>query len=713
MLWSCEPQNPMDTQPQQWVSAKVVVVLPLSGKDNDKLRYERITQFFEDHMKKAQYGMLEGVRLELEWRDENVEDMDDLAYELYQRNDINAIIGPLHDEHVETVANMVSDKGIPMFVMSSSEEVVRRYSCGTAGVSVKEPFMWSLSETDIVQARLLLLKIGTLGQRKVSVVSVQNRYGDTFNKWVPYQAKELELTLVDRLQYKTSGELEQAMSQVFASETEAVICAVKDIEDAKVVLELLKNKPGVPKVYFTGSVLTSHLMELGSLAEGSEGFSIYPSPNTGFYLAYHVRYGTNPMPVEAQLYDAYLLSLLSFAYTQYADRRVSMNDALAALSDLPLSKEDEQFQDFFWETGSPAWDYAGMRDKALRYVCKGQLPETNLIGAGGNLKFASESYTTLVKNSYINWLVYNGQVVPLDFVDEKGLRLTHYTPAWVWQSGFAELEDNSNTNFKYKEAKGNKAVLICGSEGWYNYRHQADILNVYQHLKKNGMSDDDIILIMRDDIAAHPNNKDQGVIRVASGGENLYEDVVLDYRADSLTVEEIASILLGEKNEKLHTVLESNNTDNVLLYWTGHGKNGSFNWLETADGFTSEMLRETLQEMYSKQMYQSVLLCAEPCYSGSVVQAIEGVPLVLGISAADENESSFADHFNTELGVWMCDRFTNNLMLFLDKNKAMSFTELYKELNKSTMGSHVCVYNVSMFYYLELCILSDYFWARK
>ena len=711
LLWSCTPQNqPSDPVPQEWVSAKVAVVLPLSGEDNDKTRYDRITQMFEQQLKKAQYGMPKGVRLELEWYDENAVDIDDLAYDFYLRNDLHAIIGPLHNEHVEAMADMVYNKGIPMFVMSSSEEVVRRYSSGTAGVTIKKPFMWSLTETDIVQARILLLKIGTLGQRKVSVISVENRYGDTFNKWVPYQANELEMTIVDRLQYKNDNELKHAVDQVCASQAEAVICAVNNVADAKVVMQQIKSKDNAPKVYFTGSVLGSQLLELGPLAEGMEGFSIYPSPNTGFHLAYQVRYKENPMPVEAQLYDAYLLSLLSFAYSHYSDKKVSMNDALVALSDLPLSLGDDEFEEFYWESGTPVWDYAGMRSAALQYLCKGQLPPTNLIGASGNLKFASDSYTTLINNCYINWLVYNGQVVSLDFVNENGFRLTQYTPSWVWQSGFDNLEDNSNTGYKYRQAKSNKAVLICGSEGWYNYRHQADILNVYQHLKKNGFSDDDIILIMRDDIANHPKNKYPGVIKVSPNGPNLYQDVVLDYRADTLAVTDLMSILQGEKSDKLHTVLESTNTDNVLLFWTGHGKKGSFSWLETKESFSAEQLAQTLRQMYDKQMYQSMLVCTEPCYSGSVLQAIEGIPLVLGFSAADAHESSFADNYSTELGIWMCDRFSNNLMQLLDKKKTYTLAEVYSLLNSSTMGSHVCAFNLNMFYFLQIATVKDYFW---
>lgn len=710
MLCSCE--QPQDSQePSEWITAKVAVVLPLSEEDNDKMRYKRICEMFEENVIKAQLNETVGVKLELEWFDENIVNINQLANELYNRTDIKAIIGPLKDGNIANIAPLISDKGIPMFVMTSSEEILRRYTSGTAGVKIKEPFLWSLSETDAMQARLPLLKAGSMGKRKISVVSVDNNYGHTFNKWVPYHANEIDMTIVDRIQYSTTQELEDAMNMICKSEAEAVVCALDNANDIQTVMQIVEHNPAAPKVYFTGAGLNSPLLKLGSLVEGAEGFAMYPSPYTGFQLAYQVRYGEMPMPIEAQLYDAFLLSLVSFAYSHYSEQPMSMNKALAALSDLPTADVSEEFADLFWEYGTPAWDYSGLKNLVLNKIRKGELPDKNMIGACGNLKFAAGSYTKLIKNCYINWLVYEGKPVALDFIDERGFRLTKYIPTWVWQEGFEELEDNSDSKFKYKEAKGNKAVLICGSEGWYNYRHQADILHVYQNLKTNGFTDDDIILIMRDDIANHQKNTDKGAIRVKPRGENLYINVQLDYRADTISLEDIENILVGNKSDRLSTVLESTETDNVLLYWTGHGTKGAFSWLETKEKFTAIQLRETVQKMYDNKLYQSMLICAEPCYSGSVVKEIEGIPLVLAISAADENESSFADNFNSELNVWMCDRFTNSMMRILEKNRHTNFSDLYEELHNSTLGSHVCVHNIRMFYYLQICTLSDYFYV--
>lgn len=45
-------------------------------------------------------------------------------------------------------------------------------------------------------------------------------------------------------------------------------------------------------------------------------------------------------------------------------------------------------------------------------------------------------------------------------------------------------------------ATDNLAILISSSVGYYNYRQGANLLTVYQHLKKNGFTDQEIILMM-------------------------------------------------------------------------------------------------------------------------------------------------------------------------------------------------------------------------
>ena len=55
------------------------------------------------------------------------------------------------------------------------------------------------------------------------------------------------------------------------------------------------------------------------------------------------------------------------------------------------------------------------------------------------------------------------------------------------------------------------AVLVAGSNGYFNYRHQADICHAYQILRKNGIPDERIIVMMYDDIAHNTNNPTPGI----------------------------------------------------------------------------------------------------------------------------------------------------------------------------------------------------------
>lgn len=716
MLCSCD-KNGFEQQPAQgpseWHVAKIAAVLPLSGEGSDKARYQRIWKMFEDNVIKAQYSEENGVKLEIEWFDENSTNITKLANTLYDREDIKAVIGPLNNDNVEIMARVFQGSGIPLFVMTSSEDIVRRYSAGTAGVSVKSPFMWSLSATDIVQGQVILAKAGSMGVKKMSVLSAGNAYGNTFHKWVPHYANEMRIDIVEKIQYSNISQLKNAVSKICESETEVLICALNDPDDAKTVLEIIKSTPDAPKIYFTGSSLNSSLLMSGQFTEGAEGFSMYPSPNTGFHLAYQAIFNESPMLVEAQLYDCFLLSLVSFAFCHYSGRNITMNDALRELSDLPLAEYNDQYENLFWETGTPIWDYAGLRDIILNPMRNGKMPKFNPVGALGNLKFAEDSYTSLVKSTYINWIINDGKPLALDFIDDMGVKMSSYVAAWNWITTFKELENGPDYEYVPTLEDGNKAVLICGSEGWYNYRHQADLLYIYKTLKEHNFTDDDIILIMRDDIAYNPKNKYPGVIKVSPEGENLYHDVVIDYRADTLGVKDIEDILVGNKSSRLSTVLESTDKENVLLYWTGHGTNKSFSWLGTGEKFTYQQMGNTVRRMYENKKYLSMLIFTEPCYSGSVVKAIEGIPLVLGFSAASESESSYADNYSNELGVWMGDRFTLNLMRIFENNPYIDLLDAYKILNTSTIGSHVQVYNSDMFYYLGDCMLLNYFKTYK
>eukprot|EP00121_Abeoforma_whisleri_P012846 Awhi_evm1s11857 len=94
----------------------------------------------------------------------------------------------------------------------------------------------------------------------------------------------------------------------------------------------------------------------------------------------------------------------------------------------------------------------------------------------------------------------------------------------------------------------NWAVLVAGSSGYYNYRHQADICHAYQLLRANGFPEHRIITLMADDVANHPANPFKGTLINHPNGKDVYHGVVKDYTGASVTPHTFMAVLTGDKD---------------------------------------------------------------------------------------------------------------------------------------------------------------------
>ena len=167
---------------------------------------------------------------------------------------------------------------------------------------------------------------------------------------------------------------------------------------------------------------------------------------------------------------------------------------------------------------------------------------------------------------------------------------------------------------------------------------------------------------------------------------------VVDYNSADLTPQDIADILKGKASEKLHAVLPADAGNNVLLYWSGQGhkaatgRDAEFTWrnLGAGSGFTSTMLRESVEAM----TYRKLLVIAKPCYSEAVLTPLKDQLHVLGISGASADEKSWADCWDYDYSFWMCDRFSRNVILYLQDHPEATYRDLFLYCIANTLGSH-------------------------
>lgn len=690
LLWTvtaCSDDDPSSNGsnlPAGWSVQKVAVVLPLSSSALDKAHYERTAEWFLENFKQAQAACDQGVILELEWHDEDSEDLTALANEFASRPEIVAVVGPQRSTNVDVMASAFSSAKKPMIVpVASSEEIIRKFSYNEASFS-DTPFLWSLTETDISQSEVLLSIVTSAGGQSIALLAPDDVYGKTFTEWVPFLANELGIQLVGQYSFTSASDFRSAAQQLMASGADFALCVCDDDALTAQLLQLRQQAgDAAPRLLFSDAALSSELLKQGAAAEGVEGVAMYADPASGFQISYEERFQEVPTMSEAQLYDALLLTGFAAFYCQHTDE-TKLNKAIPIIT----SQRESH--------GLNAWDVMGM----TQYL--NQLEKQNYLidfrGASGEIKFDAEAYTSVLHSTYVHWVVHDGKFVALDYASSDGNNRTEGTLAsWNWRAQSQQAIDDAEADIQYGELHDRWALLVSGSEGWYYYRHQSDVLNVYQLLKRQGWDDDHIILVMRDDLAYHANNPYPGEIYASVGGENLYQDVKLDYRADTISTADICSILRGERSNHLPIVVESDSNSNILFYWSGHGSRGFFSWLEVPDYFTTDMLSQTLTSMQAESRYRKILVCTEPCFSSSVAKAAEGIPGVLSIASASETESSFSDNYSIACHAWLSDRFTNNVVDCMSQTPEMTYRELYTYLVSHTIGSHVKIFNASQF----------------
>ena len=86
--------------------------------------------------------------------------------------------------------------------------------------------------------------------------------------------------------------------------------------------------------------------------------------------------------------------------------------------------------------------------------------------------------------------------------------------------------------FSKSRHTNNWAVLVDTSRFWFNYRHVANVLSIYRSVKRLGIPDSQIILMVADDMACNPRNpRPATVFNNANENINVYgDDVEVDYR---------------------------------------------------------------------------------------------------------------------------------------------------------------------------------------
>ncbi|XP_057978550.1 vacuolar-processing enzyme [Malania oleifera] len=255
------------------------------------------------------------------------------------------------------------------------------------------------------------------------------------------------------------------------------------------------------------------------------------------------------------------------------------------------------------------------------------------------------------------------------------------------------------------------AVLVAGSYGFGNYRHQADVCHAYQLLRRGGLKDENIVVFMYDDIAMHPLNPRRGVIINHPQGNNVYAGVPKDYTGEHATVENLYAVLLGNRSAVRGgsgKVVDSKPNDRIFLYYSDHGGAGVLGMPNLPNVYANDFIN-VLKKKHMSGGYKEMVLYIEACESGSIFEGLMPENLNIYVTtASNAEESSWGTYcpgmrpppppeYMTCLGdlysvAWMEDSENHNLKRETVEQQYERVKERTSDFNTYNAGSHVMEY---------------------
>ncbi|TAL16567.1 hypothetical protein EPN96_09000 [bacterium] len=651
---------------------RIGVLLPLTGEEN--LGWKNVLDWAAEDINGA--GPAAGRKIELVYADTAVEGISDGSNRLLADDSIKAFIGPNTSADMEEVASrFIRKKQVLVTPSATSEDIFKAYG--------GKKYIWRTVESDTAQLEVMFTLAKTRGVRTAALVTSWDSYGSTFFNWFGFLAYEAGVEPVGIARYESgSVDCKPSLDKALAS-TPDVLFAVALHTDMVACIDSYAEEisPDTRVIFSDGAFLPEILTKMGQEAEGLEGVIPSEDPASGFEAAYEARFGSRPSPFAANVYDALLLLAYGLEGSQ-GEGGEALADSLIRIADA---------------SGEPkiVWGKENIR-AALDAIAEGNIPD--LAGASGPFDYDLEYHTDPLMNYYNHWVVENGGFVEKEF----------YTTGDGRDYGAGAANQNASESLRQVFAQtpgpaeprtGLWALIVAGSNEWGNYRHQSDALAQYRLLKKSGLGDDRIILVLADDIAGNPANPYPGVVQYVEGGENQYEGVRIDYNLSSITASALIDILTGNQSETLDQVILSGPGDNIYVYLSGHGNQSGF-FVDSPDPLsysqgallTPQALNTALNAMNASDKYRQVLLVVEACHSGALGQTLTA-PNALLLAAANPYENSLAANRREIDGVWLADQFSYEFWRAANENPSMTVMESYLWTYSRVNGSHVTLYN--------------------
>ncbi|RSM11858.1 GPI-anchor transamidase [Fusarium oligoseptatum] len=218
---------------------------------------------------------------------------------------------------------------------------------------------------------------------------------------------------------------------------------------------------------------------------------------------------------------------------------------------------------------------------------------------------------------------------------------------------------------------------------------------MYRTVKRLGIPDSQIILMLPDDMACNPRNAFPGTVYSNSDrAVDLYGDnIEVDYRGYEVTVENFIRLLtdrVGAEMPRSKRLL-TDDRSNILVYMTGHGGN-EFLKFQDAEEIGAFDLADAFEQMWEKKRYHEILFMIDTCQANTMYSRFYS-PNIIATGSSELDQSSYSHHADNDVGVAVIDRYTYYNLEFLennvkDLNSQKTVGELFDSYDYDKIHSH-------------------------
>ncbi|MBR5411885.1 MAG: hypothetical protein IK114_02420 [Fibrobacter sp.] len=679
-LCACSDNSSSAKADAKTLKIKVAVM----AKSSEMARWKRSAEWALENMEKAQGGLDQKVELQLEFKNQDDADIDEYMEKVAHDTDYVAVVGPTQSDKAYRMAELLQKSEKPILSPKASNVEYQRFFANM-------PNLWNLVENDFMLIESAFSHLASSfaaifkNELELTLLAPSSELNgglvSSYVDWIGFMAEEFGLKIDRIFLYNDEAEL-RMLTQTYLERKKPYSVLLFEPYDDKMALAFddelyqqdVASQGGIRVVCSSNFVSDSIVKNLHY--DFYRGFDLYARPESGFAQAYHEHFGEDILNGEAHFVDA--LYILAYAATYSVSSGLELNESIRAV----LGGRDG--------TGGD-WMIAGMHENFMS-LQNGRLPDLTGVSSSWTFQDRDNSVSGSV---YRGWNIADHKYVTNDFTSNDDSKHS-INPEENWLDFFKAVVDTSffeyaDSNISYNDVSKHWALLVAASSGWANYRFQADIFAIYQKLKKMGYDDDHIIMIAEDDLANHRRNLYPGELFIRLDGDNVYEKGVVDYKLSYVTASDLGNILRGNSSDKLLKVLRAKSTDNVFVFWSGHGIPGYLNF------GNDKISYEQIISLVKQIPHRKVLVAVEACYSGGLGETAEkaDIPGIVFLTAASPYETSKADERNEEMGVYLTNRFTRGFTELLDETPDATLRDMYVEIASKISGSHVQLYNMS------------------